>query len=114
MQTRHQQRKHLFLYLEVLDQDSGKMLGHLGDISSQGMMIIAEHPLPLYQTLKLRLNLPDTGEFSKNYLNITVETRWTRPDINPQLHCIGCQFQEVAEDDLPIIEQVGALLSFEQ
>jgi hypothetical protein len=114
MEIRHQQRKHLFLYLEILEQGTHRMLGHLGDISDQGMMIIAEHPLPLFTTLKIQIRLPDSGEFAKPFITVTVETRWAKRDVNPDLHCIGCRFLDLSEDDVPVVKQVGELLSFEQ
>ena len=112
METRHQQRKHVFLYLDVINLDTDSLLGHLGDISKDGMMIIAGHPLPLYQVYKVRIKLPETGEFTVPFVDLRVETRWSRPDVNPSVHCTGCLFVKINPADMPIIEQIGEMLSF--
>jgi hypothetical protein len=106
-------RRHLFLYLEILDPATHELIGHLGDISKDGLMIICNHPMPLRQLRDIRIKLPETEEFPKKYIDLTVETRWSKPDVNPALYCIGCHFADYAEDDMPLIQQVAELLTFE-
>lgn len=113
MEYRHRERKHLFLYLEIYDLETGQLLGHLGDISADGLMIIAEHSLPLHQIKKLRIKLPEEEEFTRPFLSLTVETRWAHPDVNPALHCIGCLMVKIKPEDRPVIQKVGELLSFD-
>jgi c-di-GMP-binding flagellar brake protein YcgR len=105
-------RKHLYLYLEVEDRRSGNLLGHLGDISTGGIMIISENNIPLHQEYYARIKLPEE-EFNAKYLDVKVETRWHKLDINPDLHCIGCRFTHIDSDDIVIVEELGKLLTFE-
>ncbi len=112
MEHRHKQRKHVFLYLDVYDQEKGQLLGHLGDISNEGLMIMMDQPLPLQVTRKIRLKLPE-GEFTKAFIDLEVQTRWTAPDVNPDLHCVGCLFIDISPEDQELVEAVGNLLSFE-
>lgn len=112
MEHRGKERKHLFLYLDVVDRLSGKLLGHLGDISEGGLMVISEHFLPLNVEHYVRIKLPE-GEFNAKYLDAKIETRWEKPDVNPNLRCIGCRFVQIDQDDMEIILQLGELLSFE-
>lgn len=112
MEHRTKQRKHVFLYLDVYDQITGQLLGHLGDISNEGLMIIANQPLPLHLRQAVRVKLPE-GEFSKSFIDLDIETRWTAPDVNPDLHCIGCLFVEISPEDEELVDAVGKLLSFD-
>lgn len=112
MEHRHKVRKNLFLYLEVIDRDTQQLIGHLGDISQDGLMIICEYILPLRLRKNLRIKLPNSEDFTQQYLDVEVETRWTALDVNPDLHCIGCLFLHVDDADKTVIKQVGDVLSF--
>lgn len=108
-----QSRKHLFLYLNVFDRKSGQLLGNLGDISQGGIMIITPNSLPLDEEREIRIKLPEDEEFTTEYFDVKVETRWQKPDVNPELHCIGCRFLDTSVYDDELIEKLVALLTFE-
>ena len=59
-------RRHLIYYLRVWDSDSGEMIGHVVDITTEGMMLIGEKKLPLHKTFQL-------------------EIRWREPSGGPNL-----------------------------
>ncbi|MEM7017413.1 MAG: PilZ domain-containing protein [Pseudomonadota bacterium] len=105
-------RKFLMFYLDIVERHSGELLGSLGDISTSGLMILAEQPLDLNQVIDARIKLLDIDEFTKKHIDVTLETRWTRPDSNPDWHCIGCRFINIAEEDKPLIGQVQEVLGF--
>lgn len=113
MEHRHGRRKNLFLYLDIIDRHNGHLLGHVGDLSEDGLLIISEHKLAVGTQLDVQIKLPDGEGFSKTRLDLSVEVRWAKPDLNPDLQCIGCQFTKLDENDLPLIEQVAQLLSFD-
>ncbi|OQW95546.1 MAG: hypothetical protein BWK79_02110 [Beggiatoa sp. IS2] len=113
MKTRHPERKHLCLYLAIIDQHTGGLLGHLGDISKNGIMIIGDKPLLPKQIRDVSIKLPDFEEFSKRTIDIKVEVRWTKPDTNPDLFCSGCRFLEIIKEDLLLIEQAEEVLGFD-
>lgn len=106
-------RKNLLFYLEIYNQHSGELLGHLGDISDSGLMIIGERPLTLNKTLDLNIRLPDLEEFTEAGLEVRVETRWTHPDNNPEFHCTGCLLIDIAPEDEPIIDQIQDVLGLD-
>ncbi len=76
-------------------------------------MIISTHPLPLRKMLNLRIKLPDAEECPKAFMSIQVETRWTAPDANLDLHCVGCLFVNIDAEDQALVQKVEKLLSFE-
>ncbi len=112
MEHRTKQRKHVFLYLDIYDRETGRLMGHLGDISNEGLMIIAPQPLPLHISREIRIRLPE-DEFSKAFIDLEIQTRWTAPDVNPDLHCTGCLFVDISPEDEALVEAVGKLLSFD-
>ncbi len=89
--TRNAERRKVFYYLEVYDTETGGALGRLGDISSKGLMLLSSGVLPLEKTYRMAVRLPENENFKKEYLEITAETRWQKPDFNPAIICIGCK-----------------------
>lgn len=110
MENTHPTRKHLLFYLDILDVQSGELLGHLGDISLDGLMMVADQPLPLQQVRVILIKLPEDEELTESSIEMKIEVRWTRPDLNPNLHRIGCQFVDISEKNRAIIQQVEQIL----
>jgi len=77
-EKRRSVRKALFLNLDIFDKRSNELLGHLGDLSEGGLMIIADKPI--FSRIKhLRIPLPEE-EYSKAFIDVKVEICWTKPD----------------------------------
>jgi len=106
-------RKNLLFYLDVIDARTHKLIGHVGDISNDGMMILAEHPLFISDIKHVIIKLPDLEEFNQDSIDAMIEVRWTNKDTNPQLHCIGCHFLKLSNADNAIISEVAQLLGFD-
>ncbi len=95
---RNSDRRKVFFYLEVEDMDTKQMIGRLGDISSEGIMLLSSKVLPLEKTYRIAVILPKNSTFSVAKLELIVETRWLKPDFNPAILCIGCCYKEAAPD----------------
>ena len=81
-------RWQLIFYLRTFDQNTGVLLGHVVDISEEGLMLISDTPIPAEQTFHLGLDVPrETGP----RLRIELEARslWSRPDVNPDFYDTG-------------------------
>ena len=59
-EKRKGKRTHLIDYLEILDDDTGSRLGHLADISDQGIMMVGREPIAVNKDFAFRLRLPAT------------------------------------------------------
>jgi len=108
-------RKELLFYLNILEENTHEPLGHLVNLSNEGMMIIITDKAISFkkdQVKNVSIQLPDFDEFTKKFIKLHVEVRWMKPDINPNLYRIGCSFVEINPDDLPIIKQVQDVLGF--
>jgi c-di-GMP-binding flagellar brake protein YcgR len=103
--SNHSSRKHLCLYLEIIDRHSHELIGNLLDISNEGMMFITDKPIPPKQLKDVRIKLPDFEEFPKKSIDVILETRWTKPDVNPNLHRVGCHFLKITPADLKLIKR---------
>lgn len=84
-------RRHLIYYLRVFDRSSGELVGHLVDVTAQGMMLISEAPLPTEAELHLRMDLPPRL-FESEVWEIRARSIWSRPDVNPSFWDTGLRF----------------------
>ena len=85
------ERREAALQAEVTRVGSGEVVGLLADISSGGMMLRTEGPLPAGRRLQLRIEAPGAGE-QAGPLDVEVAVRWSEPDLDPATHLVGLEF----------------------
>jgi len=57
---RSEKRRNLIYYLEVYDNESSELIGHVVDITNGGILIISESMLELKKIFSLKIILPFT------------------------------------------------------
>jgi hypothetical protein len=107
-------RRKVFYYLEIIDLDRNEPLGRLGDISPSGIMILTDTPLPRGKKYRVSILLPETGVFPKKALDMEVETRWEKPDLNPKILCTGCSLVQTAPENIKIIDALVEFYGFSE
>jgi len=91
---RRVERKYLVFYLRVFDGLGSKVMGHLVNISSNGIMLLSDFPIPINEEYKLRMRLPhELVENAEVIFNAT--SRWCRNDKNPDFYMTGFQFHDI-------------------
>jgi len=102
---RRRRRRHLFYYLKVFDAQTGKLLGHLVDVTQEGLMLLADQPLDIGTPFRLRLQLPDE---LNGHADMVVEARsvWCRRDVNPDYFGIGFSLMAVGRSSRSILESM--------
>jgi hypothetical protein len=98
-------RRHLIYYLRVFDKGSGIEIGHLVDVTKEGMMLISERPLATGQTMDLYMLLPQEI-FGREELGFQAQCMWSRPDINPSFFDSGLRLTGVDDKDKECIEDL--------
>jgi hypothetical protein len=98
-------RRHVIFYSRVFDRNSGVLLGHLMDITIEGLMLISEAPLNAGITYHLRMDLPE-DVMTKAYLSFEAQCLWSKPDINPAFYNAGFKVLNMSQDDIDLIENM--------
>jgi hypothetical protein len=98
-------RRHLIYYLKVFEVSSGRLFGHLVDITIEGCMLISKDPKEANRTFDLRMVLPSDIQ-GKNEVFFQARAVWCAMDINPEYHASGFQFINISMEDVLIIEQL--------
>ncbi|MBA4377956.1 MAG: PilZ domain-containing protein [Gemmatimonas sp.] len=103
---RHQKRRPLILYLQILDAATGEELGRLVDLTEEGLRLVGRREIPVGTRLDLRIVLP-AGAAACGELAVTAVCRWSGRDVNPDLAAAGLHFEHLEPADSAT---VGALL----
>ncbi len=99
-------RRYLVFYLRIFDGMSSKILGHLVDISDQGLLLICDTPVPPNEDYRLRMRLPAQMK-DRNEIVFTATSRWCRSDVNPDFFLAGFQMHDLEPS---VRELIAALI----
>ncbi len=115
VQQRHSERLALMTYLDVVDTKTGQLLGHLGDISADGMMFLSQNSFAIGEAYAINIIWKDEEKTDTSvYLTAMIEVRWHKPNLDSTWHCNGCAFVDFDEKLVPLIEKIEKQLSFDQ
>ena len=109
-ELRSQKRRHLIYNLEVFDQATGKLLGHLVDLTVNGMKLISKESIAPGQTFSLRMIVPE--EYCpEGGVNFSATSTFSAQDINPDFYATGFTTLDLDKKNrrvfMILINQVG-------
>ena len=81
-------RRHLIYYLEVHDDTTGSLLGHLVDITTEGIKLVSKAPIEKGKVFRLRMQLPE-DYFAGKTLRFEAKSLWSSNDVNPDFYDTG-------------------------
>lgn len=88
----------------VNDAHTGEQIGHLVNLSSEGLMIVSCAPIPQGTVCQITIQLQlDSG--SEN-LNIGVESLWSEDAHESGAHWTGMQIIDISPDQQALLEEV--------
>lgn len=102
---RKQKRRDLLTYLRVFGENAEQPIGHLVDITTEGMMLISEEPIETGKVFQLRVVLPAEIEGSKE-VTFSAKSMWCREDENPAFRNTGFQLIDPSPEHIKIIEHL--------
>ena len=95
MSDRHTlHRRHLIYYLKIFDRNTDELLGHLVDITEEGLMIVSETCYETGLLVNMKMLLPREIE-GKEVIEFDAKSMWCRKDVNPSLFGVGYKFEYV-------------------
>jgi len=110
IEARAYKRRHLIYYLEVYDDETGDLIGHLVDLTTSGMKLISKKEIIPDKNFRLGMMLPEEY-FKEGVLKIEARSMWSRKDVNPDFYAVGFKAYDIDEKAAELInsliEQVG-------
>ena len=102
MADRNLARHNLIYYLRVLDEASGRRLGYLADITTAGLMLMTEGPLPAGTPYRLKIEPPRAQKRGKAIV-VSAVTRWSDKDKQSSFHRTGFELTDISLKDVASI-----------
>lgn len=106
-------RRHLIYYLEIHDEDSGELIGHLVDITTRGIKLISKNPIEMDKDYQMRMMLPD-GYFKEKFVHFTGKSVWSGNDINPDFYDTGFEVANLDKEIRKIVIKLINTLGFNE
>jgi hypothetical protein len=101
------ERKTLGMFSRVFDRKSGKLIGHLNDLTIQGGMIIGEQKILSNVTMQVRIEIPEDFEIEGvDHIDLLTKTVYCKPDIDPFYQNTGLEFLQLTDQDIQILEKI--------
>jgi hypothetical protein len=102
---RRLKRRHLIYYLRVFSNPGGELIGHLVDITGEGVMLISEKPVAKDTEYEMRMVLP-FEILSVEAILFKATCIWSKKDVNPDFYASGFKIEGLAASDIKIIEEL--------
>lgn len=110
-ENRHLTRWRLIYYLRVFERDSGKLLGHVVDITVEGMMLVSAEPIEIGRDFDVHMALP-APDGTPREIAFRVHSLWKGEDVNTDFHDTGFRLVDPSEDAILAIREVIEDLRF--
>ena len=105
LERRHQDRKYLTFFSRVVDRNSGRMLGYLMDIATNGAQLVGNISIKLHSPISIRVDLPENFD-NHECLDLIVIAVWSQPDADPEFYRTGLQLVDPTAEDLDILKRL--------
>ena len=96
-------RQRLVSLTVVIDAHSGDVLGRIGNLSAEGLMLCSDQPLDIDHTYTLQIKLPDEVG-GKIDLNLEARSLWSQRAVDPTYYSTGFEILSLDEDDRRVLE----------
>jgi len=103
LKRRRQKRWQLVQYLRVKNQETNEIVGHLVDISTEGVMLISDQAINPESSYEFSMEIPHP-EKQITTLQFDAKSLWTKPDINPYFYNSGFCLVDPNPDTVSSIE----------
>jgi len=105
-EQRKNERKKLIAFTPVYDCQRNLLLGHLGDLSMQGAMLIGKKPMEVDKQIVLAIGFPETPQFPARRAIIPARVAWCSKEKNQQYFNTGFEFQAIDQENKAAIKAI--------
>ena len=104
-------RHQLNEYLTVFNRNTMREMGSIGNISSNGLMLVSTVPVLIGAVYSMRVILPDTGS-EPSFIDFEARCHWCKPDVGPDFFDSGYSIVNGGHDIIDLVEALKHYFSF--
>ncbi len=105
------QRHQLQDYLKIYNRNTMRVMGSIGNISCNGLMLISSVPVLIGAVYNMRIILPD-DDMGERYLDFDARCHWCKPDVGPEYFDSGYSIVNAGDDILDLVETLKNYFTF--
>ena len=113
LEKRTSPRNQLTVHFDIIDKNSKKVLGYMGNISEEGMLIVSDQMLPRQQTKRVMIKPDVYTPLNENNVEVDIEVKWTEQQHHLKSYHIGCHFVQPHPKVPPVTKQLDHMLGFD-
>ena len=105
-EQRKLERRSISYYMRIIDVGANQFIGHLADLTLQGLKMDSQKPLPVKKEYRLRINTTaDVAD--KDFIEFVAWIRWCELDPRqPGLFNIGFEILKIDSHDAEIVQRI--------
>ncbi len=104
-------RQQLKSYLQVYNRKTGKPIGYIVNLSSEGLRLVSNIPLLTHSVFEFRVKLPREVNGAK-HIDFDALSCWCRPDVSPDSFDTGFKIVDAPEDLHNLVNGLTNYFSF--
>lgn len=106
-------RHQLHEYLKIYNRNTMRVMGSIGNISCNGLMLISSVPVLIGAVYNMRIILPD-DDVRERYLDIDARCHWCRPDVGPEYFDSGYSIVNAGHDIIDLVDTLKDYFTFRE
>jgi hypothetical protein len=106
MNARRQERTHLIYHLRVFDARRKTLLGHMVDITPEGMQLIGEKAVPVEKKFSVRMDLPRNVMIDR-HLKFDAQSKWCTADRSGDFYSMGFRIVDITPEALAVVQKLA-------
>ena len=107
------QRHQLNEYLTVYNRNTMREMGSIGNISSNGLMLISSVPVLIGAVYNMRIVLPDHDSHER-YLDFDTRCHWCKPDVSPEYFDSGYSIVNAGHGIIDLVDSLKDFFTFSE
>lgn len=107
------QRHQLHDYLTIYNRNTLREMGSIGNISSNGLMLISSVPVLIGAVYNMRIILPDQ-DGQKQYLDFDARCHWCKPDVTPEYFDSGYSIVNAGHGIIDLVDSLKDFFTFSE
>ncbi|MFZ6026927.1 MAG: PilZ domain-containing protein [Chloroflexota bacterium] len=104
-ERRKLRRRHVIYYSRVYERSTGELIGHVIDITPEGIKLISEQPIPVETHFHFRIDLPEEI-MGRGYMFFEADSIWCAADANPDFYNTGFRVNGMDEQDVIFLNRM--------
>ncbi len=102
-ERRKLKRQLLRYYIWVFENNNNSLIGHVGDITKEGIMLVSKEPIMIGETIQFRM-VPSRFKIKESrVLKCTGICVWSKTDVNPDFKLAGFKLDKLEKNEEALI-----------